>query len=360
VAGDAVRAEYPFSLVSNGSSNKKVAKAASAGGSNLSRRARSTSSSFNATIIGVCIAGIALIIGSVIGRTILESPPYAANSKKVKSALADLKKIQKASKPDAKKLEAATKKYNDLQSDTHVHSAYGIWNCDKYISPFDASQLPDTLGIHAHEDGLLHIHPFVSRAAGKKARLKLFFEATHMTMTDKKLSWIADTLGTKLNTLSVDKDKCGGKKAEIWLLYWENAIGKNVTKTPVKYLGDFGNLRLTGDSAYAFVFAPKGTKIPSMPPSVASLPAPADLNAGAAASTATDSTTATTVVSPATTIAGSATTKAGSATTIAGSATTAAPSPTTAAAPATTAAAPATTAAAPATTAAGSATTVKK
>ena len=315
MVGYAGLAEYPFSLVSNGSSNKKVAKAASAGGGSLSRRARSSSSSFNATIIGICIAGIALIVGSVIGRTVLESPPYSASSKKVKNALSELEKLQKVKKPDVKKLAAAQEKYNTLNSQTHLHSAYGIWNCDKYMAPFDASLLEDPLGVHAHEDGLIHIHPFVDRAAGSKARMQLFFDATKTSVTTKKITWPATSDGSKLSTLNVDKLKCNGKKAEIWLLYWEKATGTDVTKTPTKYLDDFGKIRLTGEGAYAFVFAPKGTNIATLPPSVAALAAPSDL-APPAASTA-ETTTGSTVVTPATTVAGSATTVAGSATTVA-------------------------------------------
>ncbi len=323
--------------MSNGSSNKKVAKAASAGGGSLSRRARSSSSSFNVTVIGVCIAGIALVIGSVIGRTVLESPPYSQTSKKVKSALTDLQKLQKQKNPNAKKLAAALQKYNELNGQTHVHAAYGIWNCDKYVAPFDASQLDDPLGVHAHDDGLLHIHPITNRGAGKNARLNLFFDATKMTMTTKKMSWIADPTGTKLNTLQVNKDKCNGKKAEIWMLYWENAVGKNVTKTPQKYLGDFGNVRLTGDSAFAFVFAPKGTKIPE-PPSTKAIETPSDV-ASPAGATPTDTiveTTPTTVPGAATTLTPAATTVAGTATTVAAPATTLAPTPKTALVPTTT------------------------
>lgn len=289
----------------------------------------------------MCIAGIALVVGSVIGRTVLESPPYSATSKKVKSALTDLQNLQKQKNPDAKKLAAALEKYNTLNGATHVHSAYGIWNCDKYVDPFNSSSLPDELGIHAHEDGLIHVHPFTNRAAGKNARLNLFFDSTKMTMTTKKISWLADATGTKFNTLDVNKNKCNGKKAEIWMLYWENAVGKNITKTPQKYLENFGDVRLAGNGAFAFVFAPKGTTIP-MPPSIAAIENPSDV----AQPSTTDSTTTDTVVvgSPTTvagsptTVAGSPTTVAGSATTVAGSATTAAPATTTPAATATTAA----------------------
>ena len=324
--------------MSNGSSNKKVAKAASAGGGSLSRRARSSSSSFNATIIGVCIAGIALVVGSVIGRTVLESPPYSATSKKVKSALSDLQKLQKQKNPNAKKLATALQKYNELNGQTHVHSAYGIWNCDKYVAPFDASQLEDPLGVHAHDDGLLHIHPFTNRGAGKNARLNLFFDATKMTLTTKKLSWVADPTGAKLNTLEVNKNKCNGKKAEIWMLYWEKAVGKNVTKTPQKYLDDFGNVRLTGDSAFAFVFAPKGTKIPE-PPSTKAIETPGDVASPTGATptntvvevtpTTVPGAATTTVAGTVTTAVGAATTLAKAATTVAGAATTTPPSTTT-------------------------------
>ncbi len=270
------------------SGNKKVAKAASAGGG-TARKARSQSATYNASVVGICIAGIALVVGSIIGRTVLESAPYAGStSKKVKAAQKEFQALTRAKKPDSKKVAAAEKKLNDLISDTHIHAAYGIYRCDVYEAPFDGSQLPDPAGIHAHEDGLIHTHPFGRKTAGKNARLNKFFEATDMTVTTKKIVWRKAAVGNEKNTLDVNKDKCGpkkDKKAVISVFYWRDAKA-----SPVRYTGDFGSLKITKDSAYAFVFAPEGTKVP-IPPSDKALASPSDLNAPTPTPTAGDSTT---------------------------------------------------------------------
>jgi hypothetical protein len=276
-----------FLAVATSSGNKKVAKAASAGGG-TARKARSQSASFNASVIGICIAGIALVVGSIIGRSVLESAPYAGStSKKVKAAQKEFQSLTRAKKPDAKKVAAAEKKLNDLISDTHIHAAYGIYRCDVYEAPFDGGSLADPLGIHAHEDGLIHTHPFGRKGAGKNARLSKFFESTKMTMSTKKISWIKNSTATSFNTLDVNKDKCGAKKdkkAVVSVFYWKDAKAQ-----PIRYTGDFGSLKITKDAAYAFVFAPEGTKVP-IPPSEKALAAPSDLNAPTPTPT-TDSTT---------------------------------------------------------------------
>jgi hypothetical protein len=308
--------------VATSSGNKKVAKAASAGGG-TARKARSQSATFNASVIGICIAGIALVVGSIIGRSVLETAPYAGStSKKVKAAQKEFQSLARAKKPDAKKVAAAEKKLNDLISDTHIHAAYGIYRCDTYEAPFDGGSLADPLGIHAHEDGLIHTHPFGRKGAGKNARLSKFFESTKMTMTTKKISWIKNSTATSFNTLDVNKDKCGAKKdkkAVISVFYWRDA-----KSSPVRYTGDFGSLKITKDSAFAFVFAPEGTKVP-IPPSEKALASPSDVTDPTPTAATTDSTTkAVTVGGDSTNVVvgddGKVEVKPGTATTVAGAA----------------------------------------
>src|SRR4051794_32281363 len=61
----------------------------------------------------------------------------------------------------------------------HWHSAFQVSICGKEIPAVNDAQ-PDTLGIHTHGDGLIHIHPFVSRVAGKGAVISRFFEQTNL------------------------------------------------------------------------------------------------------------------------------------------------------------------------------------
>ena len=314
----------------------------------MSRRSRSTSWSFNGAVIGICVAGVALVVGSIIGRSSLFAAPYnAQTSQKYKNKLAsiqkELVKLEKAKTPDTKKIKSQTDLANKLVSDSHWHAAYGIYNCNAYVGAvvdnadgtktqkgsIDATNFPDTAGIHAHDDGLIHIHPFLDRVSGKKARMGVFFDAVQMTMSDKKIAFPSDATGVKKTTLDVEKTKCKGKTAEISILLWSSAKDTQ----PQRYTGDFRKVPLKESAAYAFVFAPKGTVVP-IPPSIAAVAAPADTKSsdtsptttipGQTSSTlvTTGSTPVSVVVGASTTIAGSVTTIAGSVTTVAGSVTT--------------------------------------
>lgn len=67
----------------------------------------------------------------------------------------------------------------------HWHAAYGIWDCE--IDDFrpnliDPQEITD--GIHTHSDGVIHIHPYSSRATGSGATLERFFEGTDTSLED--------------------------------------------------------------------------------------------------------------------------------------------------------------------------------
>jgi hypothetical protein len=314
--------------------NKKVAKAARAGGG-PSKKSRYRSDSFNLTVIGVCIAGVALVVGSIYGKRILESAPFIGNrtqagnyeSKKLDSARKAVEKLQKAKKPDAKKIAAAQKNFESVLADTHWHSAYGIYNCDHWEPAIDGTNFADAAGVHAHEDGLMHIHPFTTRAAGRKAKLGLWTDAVFLDVTKKSLKWPVGTTGVvtptakMYTTLKVSdgcKDKAGKKVAARVAVYkWDSAKDTTVEV----YTEDFRTIPLVKSGAYAFVFAPTNAKV-AIPASISAVETPADL----AVTTTTIAPTGSTIV------VGATTTKPGSdaaTTTKAVAATTTVASPTT-------------------------------
>ena len=49
----------------------------------------------------------------------------------------------------------------------HWHSAYAIFDCDRFLPAFTSAADPD--GIHSHQDGVVHVHPWNSSAAGEQA-----------------------------------------------------------------------------------------------------------------------------------------------------------------------------------------------
>ena len=68
----------------------------------------------------------------------------------------------------------------------HWHAAYTVYNCGTEVADYQSVSDPD--GIHSHQDGLIHIHPFNSSASGEDAQLGVFLEAMGGTITQDAIS----------------------------------------------------------------------------------------------------------------------------------------------------------------------------
>lgn len=146
----------------------------------------------------------------------------------------------------------------------HVHAAYGVYDCTQFLPPLqDAKQ--DTLGIHTHGDGLIHIHPFSSSVTGKRATLKAFADQTGMKITDDRI-----TLPT--GKVLEDGDKCGGKTAQVEIAVWDNPGDSK----PTIHTTGLADLHLGENQLYVIALVPSGTTLPK-PPSLSELAAPSDL-----------------------------------------------------------------------------------
>src|SRR6266480_6277446 len=115
----------------------------------------------------------------------------------------------------------------------HVHDAYGIYDCTKFLANVQDAKA-DTLGIHTHGDGLIHIHPFSSSVAGHNATLQAFGNQVNMKFSDGQVKL---PNGTTLKT----GGKCGSKPATLKAMVWSSP--KDTTPTTVTK--DLGKIRLT-------------------------------------------------------------------------------------------------------------------
>jgi hypothetical protein len=159
-----------------------------------------------------------------------------------------------------------------LVNKDHWHAALGVNICGQWLP--NAPQFEDAEGIHTHGDGLIHIHPFLTRAAGKNATVGLYFKLGGWKATDSSLElWD--------NTEHKTGDKCDGKPATV---RWE-VNGKAQT-------GDVSKYRPKDQDVIAIALLPKGEKI-GTPPSVAELAAPSDVagNGATVPATGTGNTT---------------------------------------------------------------------
>jgi hypothetical protein len=143
----------------------------------------------------------------------------------------------------------------------HWHTAYGVFVCDDYIDNL-TDQNSDALGIHTHDDGLIHIHPTASEAAGENATLGVFTEEVGLTLEDDRL-----VLPGEDGETHQDGDECGDERGIVQLAVWEDAADEE----PEIITDDLAGHRLRDGEVIAIAFAPEGAEL-SKPPSTGTQP----------------------------------------------------------------------------------------
>ncbi len=180
----------------------------------------------------------------------------------------------------------------------HWHASYGFYACDEWLPDLQgvkeeqdsAGQLISDgfrrTGIHSHDDGVIHWHPFSSEATGRNAKLGVFLDVYGIKLSDGKLELPADQGGAVYEEDSTQCTDADGKSVDGELVVY----AFEAFDTPDKfttYITNFDDIRLTQDGmAFAVVFAPAGTKA-ELPPSAADLPALGAADGGTTGQTTT-------------------------------------------------------------------------
>lgn len=218
------------------SSNKKVARAAKAGGGRA-RAAGERNILFPAVLAAVVILGTLLVVYAREERT-------------------------------AEALEAP------LAFEDHWHSAYGIYVCDTFVPDLPEFTAPQNGGNHTHGDGLIHVHPFSPARAGENATLVNWFtDAGAVLGGGDELS--EDRLGVPGSETYVEgEDSCDGVDGDpiVQVAVWDSAFAASEGEDPDRVVTeDFGSIRFDADgTAYTIAFAPEGAELPP-PPSLEGL-----------------------------------------------------------------------------------------
>lgn len=150
------------------------------------------------------------------------------------------------------------------QIDDHWHAAYAVYDCDRYLNPFTSTSDPD--GIHSHQDGVIHIHPWNSSATGNDARFEVFFDAMGVRVTDDEIS------GPGIGVLEAGSD-CNGEPTVIRAarFAWSGEILPDAPLTDQyslseEFTDDFKEIQLLGDrEAFTIARIPAGATIPPPP-----------------------------------------------------------------------------------------------
>ncbi len=212
------------------SSNKKVARAAKAGGSRA-RAAGERNLLFPVALAAVVILGTLLVF-------------YTRDNRQ------------------------ATAQQAPTVTD-HWHSAYGIYVCGEFLPDLPEFEAPQNGGTHTHGDGLLHIHPFSPSRAGENATLEHWFEDA--------ASQLGNAGGIQNDSLAVPggktyvegKDTCDGIDGDpivqvaVWDVVQDALDGKAPDRIVTK---DFDKIRLAQNGqAFTVAFMPEGADIPPPP-----------------------------------------------------------------------------------------------
>lgn len=236
--------------MARGSSSKKVARAARAGGGRV-RGAGQRSFLFPGLITLICVLGVALIA-------------YARDDRR------------------------GTEQIPPISGIDHWHAAFGVYTCDDFEPAMPEFETP--LGIHTHGDGVIHIHPFSENASGRNATLGVFLEESGVTLGDTSLEVGGQTYE--------NGDKCGDKPGRVVVAKWDRAADEG--EEPQLVTEDLEGVRFRKDGeAYTVAFVPEGEDVPR-PESASQLEELGAIDTGAAPSTTlpagsstTESTTAT-------------------------------------------------------------------
>ncbi len=163
----------------------------------------------------------------------------------------------------------------------HWHAAYGMYVCDGWLPKLTGNQeetltdsagnqtyvndLFGSTGIHSHDDGVIHYHPYGSKSVGKRARLGLFLDVYGVELSEGRLALPEDQGG---DVYDVDDYQCGGEDVEIKVVAWENFRDTDKGTTNITDLAD---VRITNDGmVFTIAVVPVGTDV-TMPPWAADL-----------------------------------------------------------------------------------------
>jgi hypothetical protein len=155
----------------------------------------------------------------------------------------------------------------------HWHMAFGIDICGQFEG--NVSDVgPDRYGIHTHQDGLIHVHPFGGAASGERATFSVFAEQVGIQLGDGEFT-LPD------GRTYADGDDCetddGTQPGRVALYVWPPQA-TDATE-PEVITSDIGSVRFRSDGqAFVLAFTPEDDE-PTLPPTVPALANPADLAA---------------------------------------------------------------------------------
>lgn len=170
--------------------------------------------------------------------------------------------------------------------DDHWHHAYGFFLCDTWVTlegdgeAQDAEGRPTNVeyartGIHSHDDGLIHWHPFSSAAVGRRAQLGVFLDVYGVELSDDVLQFPEDQRAQlpeefrETGRFESGETECTidgeTEVGQLQVTRWDNLSD---TGDGTTFIAGFDDIALNQDAmVVSIAFVPDGTEV-GKPPSV--------------------------------------------------------------------------------------------
>ena len=148
-------------------------------------------------------------------------------------------------------------------------------------------RVPTRAGLHSHNDGLVHIHPWTEQYSGSNARLGGFAEQIGLVLDDGAMTvpepWdpadvsaFPETTVEPVGTTWTDGDACPTGPGRVAMFVWPPDAAADAE--PEVITSDIAGTRFSMDGQrFVLAFAPDGV-VPPQPPSAPELEHPDDVD----------------------------------------------------------------------------------
>jgi hypothetical protein len=173
----------------------------------------------------------------------------------------------------------------------HWHAAYGFYLCDTWYQLEGNLEERNTqgqfintnflqTGIHSHDDGVIHWHPYTSRAVGRNATLGVFLDTYEVELTNESLKFPSATaLASNSDFPSQNFDpleeyiesetQCNGEDAEVSVKAWGAFTD---TDGGTRYIANMDEVHIDNDGMVFGIYFTENEADQPMPPWAQDLP----------------------------------------------------------------------------------------
>jgi len=198
----------------------------------------------------------------------------------------------------------------------HWHAAYGFQICSDEPDLVFSGNLEErdangvfvnrefnNTGVHSHDDGVIHWHPYTQRAAGNRAKLGIFWENYGLDISDTEMTLPLDRMVYQATGEPLPDDfewehvedgetECApGEEGSLRVVVWDSANDSGSSNT---YTANFDDIRMADGAVVVVAFVPDDVDVvmPSWAADLERLGAAdtAQATQGSAPDTAADST----------------------------------------------------------------------